>query len=191
MGRETLRDTLLSVAHQSIEPGDEIIVVGDGAQPSAKGTVQRFRAKACPGVLDIRYMTHGPTRDMGNSQRNFAYQWAHGDWIVHMDDDDIFTEDAFIKIRKAIKQISTESTLLFKVKAPWGEIVWTTKGELEQGNLCTIQMVVPNYRSNLPRWNGRQGGNIPFIKDISERMSLAWRSEIIAICRPQAGDRWF
>jgi glycosyltransferase involved in cell wall biosynthesis len=136
-------------------------------------------------------MTHGPTRDFGNSQRNFAYQWAHGDWIVHMDDDDIFTEDAFIKIRKAILQVPTDGIFMFKVKAPWGEVVWTSTKDFAQGNLCTIQMVIPNHRIKLPAWPKRQGGNIPFFNALREQFSVSWRSEIIAVCRPQAEDRWF
>lgn len=164
--------------------------MSDGSQPEAKAIIDRFRTR-CPGVLGLRHMVHGPTRDFGNSQRNFAYQWAHGEWIAHMDDDDIFTEDAFIKIRKAIAQTPTDGVFIFKVKAPWGEIVWSTQGEIEQGNCCTIQMVVPNYRKELPKWNGRQGGNIPFLRELGARFSVNWRTEIIAVCRPQVEDRWF
>lgn len=162
-------------------------MVADGSQPVAKGIISQFEP---PPNLKVRYLVHGPTRNFGNSQRNFAYKWAHAEWIVHIDDDDIFTEDAFIKIRKAILQSHSDDVFIFKVVAPWGEVVWTTH-DIEQGNCCTIQMVLPNHRGSLSRWGPRQGANIPFLKELKTKYSLRWRDEIIAICRPREDQKWF
>jgi hypothetical protein len=184
------------VLNQDIVPGDELIVVQDGGWSSE---VQRLVDLVCV-ALPARLLTHGPTRDFGNSQREFAYRICKGDWIVHQDDDDIFTKDAFTKIRKALKQraamaLGVCEAHIFKVVAPWREVVWTEPGEIEQGNCCTIQMVLPNPRicncPATPQWPKRQGGNIPFLKAVAAQQGLVWRPEVIAICRPYEEDLWW
>ena len=179
-GRDSLHRTLLSIQAQEILPGDDLIVVADGA---VKPWVREVMAE-----LDMpcskRLLTHGPTRNFGNAQRTFALGLAHGEYVTFMDDDDVYTPDAFVKIRKAIAQAPSTSAFLFKVVAPWGEVVWTDEGVIEQGNVCTIQLVVPNVRALLPPWGLRQGANIPWTRAIEARWPLVWRKEIIAQCRP-------
>lgn len=176
-GRSSLADTLESIVRQEWIEGDEVVVVADGSHEQAR---EDFLDSGLPG----RFLTHGPTRNFGNAQREFAYRVCHGDFIVHMDDDDIFAEEAFVKIRKAVAT-APSCAHLFRVVAPWGEVVWTDPGVIEQGNVCTIQLVVPNVREALPKWPRRQGGNIGFTRDCRETFGLMWRPEIIAICRPQ------
>lgn len=175
-------------------------MVADGPGDShCRSAVRLFAENA---GINARYLSHGPTRDFGNSQREFAYRICKGDWIVHQDDDDIFTKDAFIKIRKALLQrremtgeTETYEAHIFKVVAPWREVVWTDAGKIEQGNCCTIQMVLPNPRicmcPVLPPWPKRQGGNIPFLEAVVDQQGSVWRPEVIAICRPYAEDIWW
>lgn len=180
-GRPSLRNTLTSIAHQAVEAGDEIIVVGDGHQPIAEDLAKRGWGIPC------RYLTHGPTRNFGNAQRTFAQRIAHGTHVAFMDDDDIYTEDAFVKIRKALSKAPSEPHV-FKVIAPWREVVWTEEEIIEQGNCCTVQLVVPNRREKLPEWPLRQGGNIIWMEDFG---NWIWRPEIIAVCRPYQEDLWW
>lgn len=158
-------------------------MVGDGHQP---GWVRRVVEDLGQCGVAARLLVHGPTRNKGNSQRTFAQRVAKGEWIAFMDDDDIFTEEAFIKIRKAIRDPQGE-VLIFKVVAPWREVVWAERS-IEQGNCLTIQNVVRNH--DLPPWPLRQGGNIPWLHEMALR-GLEWRPEIIAICNPYEEDKWF
>jgi len=182
-GRDSLKRTLLSLSHQVIED-DDVLLVGDGAQPMAEAM------GAIKWPFELRTMSHGPTRNFGNAQRTFAQRVAHGDYIWYLDDDDIAAQDAFIKIRKALKY-HPDAAHVFRVVAPWREVVWAEKGVIEQGNVCTIQMVVPNKRSDLPEWPLRQGGNIPWTRAVQQNLGLIWRPEIIAICRPYDEDLWW
>ena len=160
-------------------PPDDVIVVGDGEQAEW--------VKALVTGLGYRYLVHGETRDFGNSQREFACNLVHGDYVVFQDDDDVFLPDAFVKIRKAIAQEPGVPGFLFKVIAPWGETVWSDEGIIEQGNVCTIQMVLKTPRDRAwPRWPRRQGGNIPYLKAFIETHGpVSWRDEIISECRPR------
>ncbi len=162
-------------------------MVGDGGQPLAKDVVGAYAQS-----LPIRYVSHGPTRDFGNSQRTYALGIAHQPFVSFMDDDDVYTEDAFIKIRKVIAREGNARCLyIFKVVAPWREIVWTDD-EVEQGNFCTIQMVLPNERpDNIQVWPRRQGGNIPYLEARMQKNPLRLCEPIIAICRPYEENLWF
>lgn len=179
VGRPSLKRTLDSVAGQQLHPDDDLLVVSDG--------VDTPQLRQLVAGLDVpcekRLLIHGPTHNFGNSQRNFAIRVAHGTHITYMDDDDIYTPDAFVKIRKAIAA-NPAALLVFKVVAPWGEVVWTDENVMEQGNCCTIQMVVPNEREDGAVWGLRQGANIPYMKTMAKRWPVVWRPEIIAQCRP-------
>lgn len=162
-------------------------MVGDGAQPLAKNIVEAYSQ-----ALPVRYVSHGPTRDFGNSQRNYALKISHAPFISYIDDDDIYTEDAFVKIRKVLaREENARYNYVFKVVAPWREIVWTDD-TIEQGNMCTIQMVLPNQRPGvITPWPKRQGGNIPYLKERCTAAPLKLCEPVIAICRPYAEDLWW
>lgn len=135
--------------------------------------------------LGFRYLVHGPTRDWGNQQRNFAYKTLHADYVVHMDDDDVFTEDAFVKVRKGIVQ-DPGVPLMFRMRSVPGEVVWTER-VLERGNTSTIMFVVPNDRARLLRnpWGNRQGSDVRFMQACEKEWGeISWKQDLIGISRP-------
>jgi len=178
MGRTSLADSLESIARQTIQPDDEILVVGDGWQPGAREVCAYFE-----GQLPVRYVSHGPTRNFGNAQRTFGLGMVHGDYVGFLDDDDVYAPEAFTQIRKALVAEDSPELVFFKTVAPWGEVVWTDEGLYEQGNICTVQMVVRNARP-FPPWPLRQGGNVGWARVMAERGRVVWRREITTICRP-------
>lgn len=181
IGRATLADTLESIRQQRLLPGDEVIVVADGHHPDARAIAEEYSQ----GFLPVRYLTHGPTRDFGNSQRNFAQRIAHGTHVLFMDDDDAYTEEAFTKIRKAILK-NPNRALMFRMISVWGEVIWRER-KIERGNTITPMFVVPNAREALPLWPRRQGGDVTFME--AYRGQIVWREEIIAIGRPE--KKWW
>lgn len=79
IGRPTLRD-LISTLRAEIGPEDEVLVVGDGSQPIARGIMS---------LPDWRfhYFEHSG-HTVGNAQRDFAIKRATGDFLMFADDDD-------------------------------------------------------------------------------------------------------
>lgn len=178
IGRPSLEDSLESIARQDLHHEDEVLVVGDGFQHKAAQLVMEFKDR-----LDVRYVSHGPTRNFGNAQRTFGLGMVHGDYVAFLDDDDVFGPEAFTQIRKALVAENFPEMVFFKTVAPWGEVVWTDEGVFEQGNICTVQMVVANRRP-FPPWPLRQGGNVRWAQVMAERGRVVWRREITTICRP-------
>jgi glycosyltransferase involved in cell wall biosynthesis len=195
MGRPSLKQALQSVVHQDLQAGDEVIVVADGPQPQARAVFDRFHL---PRVVEARFLIHGPTRDFGNQQRNFAYRWSHNNWVTHLDDDDIYCPDAFVKIRKALRQSKEKENHhhqphVFKLKAPWGEIIPRNQA-IKRGNVQTGCMVLNLVdRTNPPFvWPNYQGGDIDVLQDADTQCGpIVWRPEIIQIARPQSTDLWW
>lgn len=106
-----------------------------------------------------------------------------------MDDDDIFTTDAFTKIRKASRQ-NPGHPLVFRMITPPGEVVWTEQ-RFERGNTGTPMIVVPNVRELLLQhpWGTRQGADVRFMEEISLAFEkrgnpVVWREEVVCVCRP-------
>lgn len=158
--------------------------MGDGYQARAERLVEAAR----DGGLNARYVSHGPTRNFGNAQRTFALGMCHADYVSFLDDDDVYAPEAFIQIRKAVIAEPEAGILFFKTVAPWGEVVWTDEGVYQQGNICTVQMVVRNRRP-FPAWGLRQGANVPWALAMAGQGGSAWRREITTVCRPL--KRWW
>jgi glycosyltransferase involved in cell wall biosynthesis len=177
-GRPTLQRALESVRPQ-MGTEDEIIVVGDGKQPSARRTVVACNDKR------IRYFEHGPTAFWGNAQRNFGTQLARGAYIAFLDDDDFYSETALSDIRKAAVEYPGQP-MMFRIRfhdppfLKWREPVFADE------NISGGSFVVPNVPERIAVWPtpeeaaGRPADRV-FIEDtlrLWPENSLVWRSEL-------------
>src|SRR5205085_10755047 len=96
-GRQSLRRTLQSIHSQALLDGDEVLLVADGPVPLAE---ELFAESGLPG----RCLATPATRDFGGSQRNRGMDEARGDYLLFMDDDDVFTPCAIQTIRAALQE---------------------------------------------------------------------------------------
>lgn len=175
IGRSTLRQTLLSIEGQRASI-DEVLVVGDGEQPNAREIVADFPF--------VRYFETAPSNCWGHAQRNAGITQARGDYLLFMDDDDIYTTDAFAVIRDAIQK-NQEAILIFRFELHTGEIVWRTP-RVMRGNVGSPSCVVPNDPSRLGRFGNRRGGDLDWCVSCLQHYprSIVWIDRIICICRP-------
>ena len=72
IGRPSLSQTLRSI---ELFPGDELIVVG------AMGNTSDPR---------VRFIPATPGGDWGHSERNLVMPYARGQYLAHIDDDDVY-----------------------------------------------------------------------------------------------------
>ncbi|MGH7994900.1 MAG: glycosyltransferase family 2 protein [Opitutaceae bacterium] len=79
-----IRETLASALAQTW-PRTEIVVVDDG---STDGTAEAVGTRLCAGVRLIRQENRGAA-----AARNTAFAAARGDWIQHLDADDLLAPD--------------------------------------------------------------------------------------------------
>lgn len=172
-GRVSLQHTLNSLRTQELLPGDEIIVVTDGPQPLA---AELFRRAGLPG----RCITTAATRDFGGTQRNHGMQLARGDYLLFMDDDDVYADGALTIIRAALRE-APDRPHVFRMRYNDGRFLWDTP-RLELGNISTQMFVVPRHPSLTP-WDSEHGHDFRFLQ-ANQQPGLVWREEIIALIRP-------
>jgi hypothetical protein len=177
-GRRSLARTLASIADQRLAAGDEVLLVTDGHQPHAAELLTRL---GVPG----RCIETAPSHDYGGTQRNQGMNEAAGDYLLFMDDDDVYAPDAFASIRAALRE-APGLPHLFRMRYASNQRVLWTRRELALGNVSTQMIVCPN-RPNLKRWDSMHGHDYRFVVNslpLWPPDSLVWREEVIAVVRP-------
>ena len=119
----------------------------------------------------------------GDPQVNYGISQAKGDYLVFIDDDDIFPGDALANIRRAIR--GEPRPLMFKFCSKRYGTLWQEK-ELRIGFIGGHEFVVPNQPEKLGEWSDSYEGDFDFIVSTLEKWpedSLVWRPEIIALAR--------
>ena len=168
ISRASLALTLESIKQQELLPGDEVIVVGDGLQPEAR---KMFSDSGLPG----RFTETDPTHNWGMSQRNMLMGSAKGDYLLFIDDDDVYLPGAFTAIREAIQP---DAVNIFKIHHTLG-LLWRDK-ELRCGNVSTQSVVVPNIPDKLGAWEHEYCGDFAFIKSTAAKFNkINWCEPII------------
>ena len=182
IGRLTLDRTLESVLAAGAGPQDEVIVVGDGPQPTARAIAARFA-----GRLKIIYFETPVFHHVGHPQRNAGMAVASGSHVMSIDDDDAYRPGALQLVHR-VAAAEPGRILIFRmesqtVRLPW-KVLWN--GQFHSlGNVGTPMFVVPNVERQLGVWGRRHAGDWDFLDSTLERWpggsrAIVWREEIIA-----------
>jgi len=180
ISRATLARCLVSVRQQQWQAGDEVFLVGDGAQPIARALWEQF---GLPG----RYLeVPGPSNDWGHSVRNAVMPQAKADYIAGLDDDDEWVPGALATIRATIAE-NPDRPHMFRMRgAPCHGTAWKTR-EIAEKNVGTPMFVVPAAGQRWAQYTPRHGGDFNFIHNTAALWpadALVWREEVIALIRP-------
>lgn len=161
-GRASLITTLNSIECWN---GDEILLVSD-----------HYR------VNDprVRYVDCKPGGDWGHTERNVATPHAKGEYIAHIDDDDVYTPGSRALMENAIQQ-AKGNPILFRMRFPNGITLWHER-QIRCGNVGTPMFLIPNVPSRLGEWQSFVGGDCAFLETSKWAPSdYVWRPEIIAL----------
>jgi len=111
----------------------------------------------------------------GHGSRNKWQDSLLGDYLLHGDDDDVYTSDAM----DIIRQHCTESKLyIFKMLYNFTEMPRTPV--IEFGNIGTPCGVIPNKKCCFfPIWELEYGGDFKFYKAVSECMDFEFIDKVI------------
>lgn len=188
VGRTSLERTLNSILdNRGFSPKeDRIYVVSDGI------LFEKFSPEIQKLIKDnkcIDFSVIGPTNDLGATQKTYGMMISSNPYVMFIDDDDIYTEDAFRIIKNIISQCP-EQYYIFKMI--YGSLMgkdklWKTK-EIAFKNVSTQMYIV--HRENkysLPPWGARWGQDFDFIdmySKINKHKKCIWVDEIISIIRP-------
>lgn len=181
IGRTSLTAAIKSAANQT-GPGDEILVIGDGPQPVAREISRQHGAS-------VSYHETPMYRNWGHGNRNFAMKLAKGDYLMFLDDDDVFTREALRSVRTAVTA-SPGHPIIFRMTTPDGLTLWSDPIVRIQ-NVGTPMFVIPNDPQRLGRFGIRYEGDFDFISStlaLYPAGSLIWNEEIICNCRPMKED---
>lgn len=184
IGRPTLERTLLSVTYQ-LGLKDEVVVIGDGAQPRAAAICDRFGHK-------VRYIDGPETREWGHAQRNLGMAEASGHYLAFMDDDDVYLPGAIETMHRAIHEHGP-ALYLFKIKH-LGGVIWK-RADIGITDVSTQMILVANRQDRLPRWRRNAdnptggGGDYQFILETAYKWNKVYRfrEEVIAEVFRHAG----
>lgn|GEM_PF-3135835 len=181
ISRPSLAGALRSLQTQAWEPGDEVILIGDGRQPEAR---RMWESAGLPG----RYVeVPGPSGDWGHTPRNLIMGEARGDYLMALDDDDELSPNAIATIRAALR-LAPGRPHLFRMRLHHhgGRIVWHDR-EIQLGNVGTSMFVTPSGR--VGRYRPWYGGDSDFIRETCSYYPdpPVWREEVICeICPSSA-----
>lgn len=162
LGRSSLQATLRSI---EAYPGDEILVVG------------AMTEKPC---REVRFLPHAPGGDWGHTERNYATGFAHGRYLAHIDDDDVYVPGTRAVMAGAIAT-TPGRPIIFRMQFPNGITLWENE-EIRCGNLGTPCFLIPNRPTMLGTWESFVGGDCAFLESSKWKpQDYVWRPEIIAL----------
>ncbi len=167
-GRATLKDTLAS-----IPPGPEVIVVADGEEVEAQV------AEDCKGVTLLQT---GPSA-IGHPQRNWGMEHATRSWLSFMDDDDVYTPEAFPAFQKHIDHSPRGYPVIFKMRFEDGVELWNGQA-VSEGNVGTPMILCRNVPEKLGVWKPQRCGDYHFISHtVSLCEGVVWDETVVADIR--------
>ncbi len=159
-GRPGLAPMLASLRRELDPTGDHVLLLHDG--PATPETRALWEAAALPGRFIE--LTDGPHRDWGHTPRNRHLPDCTGDWILHLDDDDVLAPGALACLRPVAEAVSSPGhppvLLIPRMVDGLGNRVWT-KPRFVEGQVGTGNLVHPS-RIFLGRFGLRYGGDFNF-----------------------------
>lgn len=179
ISRPTLRRALTSAR---LTPDDEWLVIGDGPQPEAE--------KVCKGLAILpylRYVEGKPTGNRGNEQRDFGMMLAAADYLLFLDDDDVFVSGAIDVVRRHLDEQPHPHPIIFRMFHNGG-VIWASP-ELHPGNVGGAMFCAPNIKDKLGRWTGHpveQISDMGFMRGtLAHYKDLQWSGDVIVHCNPE------
>jgi len=177
IGRETLGYTLRSLVSQ-LQAQDYLTVISDDNHKDVSATLSLFTFKCT--IIHIS----NPIRLgwWGHESRNKYQNCLMGDFIMNADDDNVYTEGAFDKIRETVIE---DRLYIFRFENE-ETIVWDKIGVVEKGNIDTSCGVIPNTH-HLPKWETVYGGDGLFYQSLCKMIPYEFVD--FKICKTIGDDK--
>jgi hypothetical protein len=176
IGKKSIFNQLASLKEQ-LNNNDFLTIVYDAKDidntfDNVVNYVKKFKCKT--SVLmekkNLGYWGHGIRNKYNNLQ---------GDFILHCDDDDEYTSDAFKKIRKISTDKNTLYLYRFSNKKNKNWKIWTSK-LIAVNNIGTPNGIIPAKLNSIGKWGLFAGGDGEFYKSIQKHANkIDYVDEII------------
>jgi len=173
-------DNLFASLDGQLFDRDEVIIVGDTHDGPLPDVARRVQERGHRWVeLDAGHHC------WGHCQINHGIAQAAGEYLVFIDDDDVFARGALAAIRRAIGEQTAPRPLMFKFfAARLGRTLPETRAVVESG-IGGHCLVAPNVPGQLGAWTCRYGGDFDWIVSTLALWPIgpAWYDDVIALAR--------
>lgn len=154
------------------------IIVASSGRGSLKRTLASIAPQLHPG--DELLVDVNDDAPWGHSARNRMMPRAEGDFLLFIDDDDVYVDGAFETIRGAISG-EPARVHMFRMRYATGGVLWQTP-TVECGNVSTQMVCAPNRPGQLGRWGDRYQGDFDFIvSTVRLQGKPVWHEDVIAV----------
>lgn len=159
------------------------IVIATRGRATIGQTLASITSQLAPG--DEVIIEHDDTGDMGATPRTRGMRAATGDYLLFMDDDDIYTEGALSVVRAAVLAKPARCHLFGMISGDGWSLPDSSR-EVRIGNVSTQMICVPNQPEKLGAWGRRRIGDYDFIVSTLANFpdGAVWHPETIAVWRP-------
>lgn len=183
INKPTLLRTLQSLSNQAWIPGDEILVISDDNHRDVMCLVANMKSSTLP--LRHVQIDDGPHKDWGHTPRNRCTRLAQGNYLMHIDDDDVVVDNGIEQIRSKLTKIPTVHMFrMFDDKKQ--KKIWTKEGQLKRRHISTQNIVHPNNIRTFGEWGLWYGGDSQFIIQTCAKVNnIQWHDIVTVIYNPQ------
>lgn len=158
------------------------ILVASSGRPTLQATVASIIPQLTAG--DELLVDVNDDAPWGHAARNRMMPRAKGDWLLFIDDDDIYLPGALDTVRDAVGPVARPH--MFRMRYATGDELWKER-EVRCGNVSTQMFAVPNLPGCLGRWGDVYEGDFEFIARTCELTGEPfWHEDVIALYRPEA-----
>lgn len=180
-GRESLVRMLQSLQPQ-LETQDHVTVIFDALdEDNVYGTVEEYLKEfscSCTLVMEPVNLGH-----WGHGVRD-KYRVLAGDFVLHADDDDAYTENAMNILRNEC--VDPDTLYIFKMQYADGNTIWK-EPELLYGGIGTPMGVVPSQYNAQVGWGKHFGGDYSFYQALERRVrKVEYVDQVIYLVRPNS-----
>lgn len=180
--KRTLLRTLQSLEKQAWEAGDEVLLVSDDCHDEVIKLITDTKFN-----MPIRHIPikDGPHKDFGHTPRGRTMKKASGNYICHLDDDDIYLSDAIKNMRQSCKQDLKAVHLFRMIRYSDKRIIWTKEGQLKRKHISTQCICHPNKPSTFGVWGPYYGGDFQFCAQTCAKVGkVIWDNIITSVWNP-------
>jgi glycosyltransferase involved in cell wall biosynthesis len=158
------------------------VIIPTVGRPCLARAVESVTTQLLPG--DELIVKHDATGDWAATPRTEAMWQAVGDYLLFLDDDDVYQPGALRIVRAALAE-NPDRVHIFRVWLREHQRTIWIEPEVKESNVTTQGIVVPNKPDQLGRWGTRYEGDYDFLVSTLERHSEppVWHPEVIATWR--------
>src|SRR3989304_6004232 len=191
IGRETMEATLHSIVSQSLEPGDQLIVVRD----SYMDHDDRHDVRRRVGTYAERYsnLIHYHEHDAGFHwygvpQFNFGVPHVKADFVLSIGDDDVYCDGTWSVLRQAIGE-DLDRVVLFRFVAPWREILWD-KPQMVRSRISGQCIAAPRDAVGFMGDGQYVEVDFEWMEAVIKKSGRdpQWLNQVLSIARPEIRD---